>query len=35
MNHAQALRESSIAVDERREWIRVDDHILMEYRLTG
>lgn len=34
MNHAQPLRESSLAVDERREWIRVDDHLLMEYRLT-
>ena len=35
MNHAQSLQESSLAVDERREWIRVDDHLLMEYRLTS
>ncbi len=35
MNHAQSLRESSLAVDERREWIRVDDHLLMEFRLTS
>lgn len=35
MNHTQSLKESSLAVDERREWIRVDDHLLMEYRLTS
>lgn len=35
MNHTQSLRESSLAVDERREWIRVDDHLLMEFRLTS
>jgi hypothetical protein len=35
MNHTQSLQESSLAVDERREWIRVDDHLLMEFRLTS
>lgn len=32
--HTQALYESSTAADERREWIRVDDHLLMECRLS-
>lgn len=25
----------TLAVDERREWIRIDDHLLLEYRLAG
>lgn len=31
-NHTQSLHEASTATDERREWIRVDDHLLMECR---
>lgn len=35
INHTQSLQEASIATDERREWIRVDDHLLMEFRLAN
>jgi len=35
LSHAQSLHDASIGTDERREWIRVDDHILMECRLAG
>lgn len=35
ISHTQSLYDASIATDERREWIRVDDHLLMEYRLAG
>jgi hypothetical protein len=34
-NHTQSLHEASTATDERREWIRVDDHLLMEFRLAN
>lgn len=33
--HTQMLQDASLAADERREWIRVDDHLLMEYRLDS
>ena len=26
---------SGVASDDRREWIRIDDHLLLEYRLLG
>lgn len=35
LSHAQSLYDASIGTDERREWIRVDDHILMECRLAS
>lgn len=34
-SHAQSLHDASTATDERREWIRVDDHLLMEFRLAS
>lgn len=34
-SHAQSLHDASNATDERREWIRVDDYLLMECRLAG
>lgn len=34
ISHQYSLQEASISTDERREWIRVDDHLLMEYRLN-
>lgn len=34
-SHTQVLHDASLATDERREWIRVDDHLLMEYRLAS
>lgn len=35
ISHAQSLHEASTETDERREWIRVDDHLLMEWRLVS
>lgn len=35
ISHAQSLEDASLATDERREWIRVDDQLLMECRLAG
>ena len=35
LSHAQSLQSASLEVDERREWIRVDDRLLMEYRLAS
>ncbi|MEQ1792872.1 MAG: PilZ domain-containing protein [Nitrospira sp.] len=35
IGHTQSLHDASMATDERREWIRVDDHLLMECRLAS